>query len=97
MEQSKPKLSEEKTRNLIVAGTVGAVLLVTVLIAVMIYQLISIGVYNKRIKKYEQAIQQYETLIEEGKSQKETYALRWWIEREARELGLVFADDIPLN
>lgn len=85
-------MTEEKTKKLIVAGTVGAVLLVVVLISVMVYQLIAIAVYNKRIDNYNAKIAQYNQLIEQGEETKETYSLRWWIEREARELGLVYRD-----
>ncbi len=85
-------MTEEKTKKLIVAGTVGAVLLVVVLVAVMVYQLIAIAVYNKRIDNYNAKIAQYNQLIEQGEETKEIYSLRWWIEREARELGLVYRD-----
>ena len=50
------KISEEKAKRLIVACTVGAVLLVLILLVVMVYQLISIGVQNNRIKYYEEQI-----------------------------------------
>ena len=96
MEQ-KTTLTEEKAKRLIVAGTVGAVLLAVILIIVMIYQLISMSVYQKRIEKYNEQIAYYRELIANGESQKETYALRWWIESEARALGLVFPEDIDLN
>ena len=55
------------------------------------------AVYKKRIESYNEKIAQYEQLIATGESHKETYALRWWIEREARELGLVYPDDFDLN
>ena len=97
MEQQKRALSEEKARRLIVAGTVGAVLLAVILLTVMIYQMISMSIYKKRIENYNDQIAYYKQLIEKGESQKETYALRWWIESEARALGLVFPDDIDLN
>ena len=86
-------MTESKAKRLIVAGTVGAVLLVVILVSVMIYQLISISVYQKRIRNYDAKIAEYERLIEEGEDTKETYQLRWWIEREARRLGLVYEGD----
>ncbi len=85
-------MTETKAKKLIVAGTVGAVLLAVILLAIMVYQLISMAVYNKRIETYNQKIYEYERLIELGEETKETYSLRWWIEREARELGLVYPD-----
>ena len=83
-------MTEQKAKRLIVAGTVGAVLLIVVLLMVMIYQMIHITVYNRRIEEYNQKIAQYEQLIKDGEETKETYSLRWWIEREARRLGLVY-------
>lgn len=47
-------MTETKAKRLIVAGTVGAVLLAVILLSVMVYQLISISVYNKRIETYNQ-------------------------------------------
>lgn len=83
-------MTETKAKRLIVACTVGAVLLAVILLSVMVYQLISISVYNKRIETYNQKIAEYERLIEDGEQTKEVYSLRWWIEREARRLGLVY-------
>lgn len=60
----------------------------------MIYQLISIGVEQNRIKELEQKIAEYSRLIEDGENTIEVRKLKWWIEREARELGYVYPDDI---
>ncbi len=95
--EEKNKISEEKAKKLIVAGTVGAVLLVLILLFVMVYQLISIGVYNKRIKNYEMQISEYNRMIEEGASAKETYQMEWWIRREALALGLVVPENLDDN
>jgi len=85
-------MTEEKAKRLIVAGTVGAVLLAVILLAVMIYQMIAISVYKKQIEVYESNIAKYEQLISQGEQTKEVYALRAWIEKEARRLGLVYKD-----
>ena len=87
--EEKGKISEEKAKRLIVACTVGAVLLVLILLVVMVYQLISIGVQNSRIKYYEEQIAIYNQMIDDGASDKEIYQQEWWIRREALELGLV--------
>jgi hypothetical protein len=97
MEKTQKNLSEEKAKKLIVASTVGAILLVAILIMVMVYQLISIAVHKNRIEYYNAQIAEYERLIAIGEESKETYKLRWWIEQEARELGLVYPDDVGLN
>ncbi len=52
---------------------------------------------TNRIDHYNEQIAYYEQLIEKGESEKETFMLRKWIEREARALGFVYEDDIPMN
>lgn len=63
----------------------------------MIYQLVSISVENKRMRKYEEMITEYSELIKESEETKEIRSMRWWIIREARELGLKFDGDTDLN
>lgn len=63
----------------------------------MIYQLVSISVENKRIQKCEEMIAEYNELIKESEETKEIRSMRWWIIREARELGLKFDGDSDLN
>ena len=87
-------MTEEKAKRLIIAGTVGAVLLAVILLVVMLYQIIFIGVERGRIKELEEKIAEYERLISEGEDTLEVRNLKWWIEREARELGYVYKDDI---
>ena len=64
--KNKQPITEEKAKKLIVASTVGAVLLIVILVTLMVYQLISIGVNNRRINDYNAKIAQYESLIEQG-------------------------------
>ncbi len=90
-------MTEEKAKRLIVASTVGAVVLVVILLMVMVYQLISIGVERNRINELETKIAEYNQLVEEGEETVRVRNLAWWIEREARELGYVFKDDITHN
>ena len=97
MEKQKLNLTEEKAKKLVVAGTVGAVLLAAILVMLLIYQVSSMISYKARIDHYNEQIAYYEQLIEKGESEKETFMLRKWIEREARSLGLVYEDDIPMN
>ena len=87
-------MTQEKKKRLIVAGTVGAVLLAVVLLVVMLYQMIFISVERNRINELELKIAEYNRLIEDGEDTLEVRKLKWWIEREARELGYVYNDDI---
>lgn len=59
----------------------------------MVYQLISASVEKKRIDEIDAKIVEYRALIEEGEETKEARSMRWWIEREARELGYVYDGD----
>ncbi len=63
----------------------------------MVYQLISIGVENKRISECEAKIAEYEALIKEGEETKEIRSMKLWIIREARKLGLKLPNDKELN
>ena len=97
IEEEKTPISEEKAKRLIVAGTVGAVLLLVILLSVMVYQLISIGVKNNKIAIYNQKIAEYEALSAEGEETKEARSMRMWIEREARRLGLKYQNGSELD
>lgn len=80
-------MDQTKAKRLIVACTVGAVLLLVILVSVMVYQLISIGKYQRDIEHLNEQIALYESKIAEGEDTYEVRSQRWWIEREARRLG----------
>ncbi|MBQ3596833.1 MAG: hypothetical protein II988_03355 [Clostridia bacterium] len=90
-------MTEEKAKKIVVASTVGAVLLVVILVAVMVYQLIAIGVENKRKNEYENAIAEYNRLIEEGEDLLVLRSKKAWIVRRARELGYISEDQKVLD
>lgn len=83
-------MTESKLKRLIVASTVGAVLLVIILVMVMVYQIISIQVTRKRIAYYEEQKAIYEQMIKDGEECVEARSMREWIEREARKLGYTY-------
>ena len=85
-------MSETKLKRLIVSVTVGAVMLVVILLLIMTYQLISIGVTKNRIEQLEKKIAEYEVLIESGEDTIEARSMREWIEREARLLGYEYGN-----
>ena len=87
---AKTPLSEEKYKRIVVASTVGAVLLVVILVFIMIYQLISIGVNKKINDEYQSAIAEYERLIKEGENTLEIRKAESWIMGRAKELGYYF-------
>ena len=83
-------MSESKLKKLIVATTVGAVLLIVVLLSIMVYQLISIKVQRNRIENLEAKIALYEQMCEDGENTLEQRSLNEWIIREAKKLGYNF-------
>ncbi len=86
-------MNEEKTKRVIVATTVGAVLLLVVLLAVMVFQLISISVQRKREKRLDEQIAIYKELKETNENALEERSAYWWIVQRARELGYYFDGD----
>ena len=86
-------MTETKAKRLIVASTVGAVLLLFILVTIMVYQIISIQVKKNRIEYLESQIAKYETLTEQGNETIEIRSMREWIEREARKLGYRYSFD----
>ncbi len=90
-------MTEEKTKKLIISTTVGAVLLLFILLSIMVYQLVAIRIEKTRQAELEQSIARYNELIKEGNDTVEARSLRAWIEMRARELGYVFETDVPLS
>jgi hypothetical protein len=82
--------NDAKYKRIVVASTVGAVLLVVVLLFVMIYQLIAIGVNKKKNDEYNAAIAEYKRLIEDGENTLLIRRAEQWIIERAKELGYNF-------
>lgn len=90
-------MTEEKRKRLVVAGTVGAVLLVVILMFVMVFQLISLQIRKNAYNELQAEIARYEQLIENGQDTLEARSKKNWIERRARELGYVYPSDVELG
>ena len=90
-------MTESKFKRIVVAATVGAVILLTVLLTVMVYQLISISVNKSRMNNLDAQIAEYNRLIAESEDTIAIHSDRLWIELEARRLGLVKAGEIGIN
>ena len=61
-------MNQDKAKRLIVATTVGAILLLIVLVIIMCYQFISIGVYNNRIAVINAKIAECDAKIADGEN-----------------------------
>lgn len=90
-------VTESKFKRLVVAITVGAVLLIVILLSVMTYQLIAIGKERREIAELEREIAEYDELYASGEDTLQARSKRLWIERRARELGYVYEGDVPLS
>ena len=69
-------MTETKLKKLIVATTVGAVLLLVILLMIMVYQLISIKVQKDREDYLTETIAKYEVLIKDGEETIEARSMR---------------------
>lgn len=85
---------DEKFKRLIVALTVGAVVLLSVLIVLMCYQLIKIGVENRRKAELNAKIAELQVLKEDGEKELEYLRTKDAIERLAYLYGLDYPDNI---
>ena len=90
-------MTESKFKRVISAITVGAVILLVILLSIWVYQIVSIKVETRKRQELLDAIAHYDMLIEEGNDTLEVVQQRWWIERRARELGLIYPDDISFG
>ncbi|MBQ9513723.1 MAG: hypothetical protein IJR66_01910 [Clostridia bacterium] len=86
-------MTEQKAKRVIVASTVGAVLLLFILLSVMVYQIVKIRIEKKRYDELVTICEEYKNLNEEGKKTIEARSSYWWIVQRARELGYVFDGD----
>lgn len=83
----KNPISPEKKRKLIVATTIGGILLACILLCVMIYQIIAIETKKRDVAHLESVIAQLEQDIENGEDTLEIRQTKEWILRRAAELG----------
>lgn len=90
-------MSESDFKKLVISLTVGAVMLLVILLSVMIYQLISISKLKAEEAELEAKITEYQVLIEDTEDTIEARSMRWWIERRAREIGYIYDGDVPLD
>lgn len=86
-------MSENKVIRLIIAATVGAVMLLVILLSIMVYQMVAIDTKQKDLAALNAKINEYKLLIEQGEDTIEVRSTYQWIEREARKLGYMFDGD----
>ena len=90
-------MSEDKKIRLIISGTIGAVILIFVLVVVMVFQLFKISSVRRKNAELDNAIKEYNQLIESGEKTLEARKSKAWIIKRAYELGYVFENDENLK
>ena len=95
--ESAASAEENKSKNRIIAITVGAVVLLFILIVTMIYQMIAVTGRKNEVLKLKADIAELQQTYEQGEETLDARKQRWYIERRARELGYAYADDIVLD
>ena len=86
-------MNEEKKRRVFSAVLSGMIMLVTVLIAVIVYQLVGIISRKNRIEELDAEIAYLQEQIDNTESEIEKWGLEWNIIERAYELGLEFPSD----
>ena len=82
-------MTQDKMRKMITAIVVAATMLLVILLSVLIYQWITIGVYNKRIAEAEEAIEYYTEQNAADENDLEYYESDFYKQLEAFKLGLI--------
>ena len=90
-------MTEEKAKKLIVASTVGAVLLAFVLMFVMIWQMCKITNEKNKIAYYNAKIAECNRLIEAEEDNRSAIMTKQKLISEAHKLGYIFDGDIIIG
>ena len=90
-------MKEEKLKRLIVAITVGAVLLIVILTLVMLFGIIKISKEKRAIAELDREIAHYEQMIDEGEDDFALRSTELWIMRRAWELGYTLKDTVNMG
>lgn len=86
-------MSENKLKRLVAAETATGVIVLFVLIAVMVYQLISMGTKKREAERLQSEITELQKEIEDGESEIEIWLKKWKIEERARQKGYIYKND----
>ena len=86
-------MTEEKLKRTIVGMTIAGTLVIVLLLAVLLYQFISMGIKNWEVNSLQTKIAEYEEKIETLGEQLAIYGTDKEKENLAREHGYVYPDD----
>ena len=82
-------MTQEKMRKVITACVSAATVLLVTLLSYLIYQWVTIAVYNKRIDKLETEIAQLQQIVDLGKMDLEYYQSEYFLKEKALELQIL--------
>ena len=82
-------MTQEKMRKVITACASAATVLLITLFSYLIYQWVTIAIYNKRIDKLESEIAQLEAIVEQGKFDLEYYESEFYLTQKVLELEML--------
>ena len=86
-------MEEQRRIRMAAAITVNVILLIAILTAVIIYQLISIGLGNAQRKALQKEISEYEQKVEQGEKDLDYLKSEQFLLDKAFEMGYTFAKD----
>lgn len=86
-------MSSEKKKRVFTAVLSGLIMLVTILVAIISYQLVGIITRKNKIEKLDAEIRELQLQIEQTQDEILSWQLEWKIIERARELGMEFEDE----
>jgi cell division protein FtsL len=86
-------MNEEKKRRIFSAVLSGLIMLTTILVAIITYQLVGIFTRKNKIAELDAEIEYLQKQIELTEDEIASWELEWKIIERARELGMYFEDE----
>ena len=86
-------MTGQKKKRALSALISGAIMLFTILVSILVYQLVSVVQKYNEIKRLDEEIYKIQVAIDSTRSEIESWGYAWKIEERARELGLYFDNE----
>lgn len=86
-------MNEEKKRRIFSAVLSGLIMLTTILVAILTYQLVGIFTRKNKIAELDAEIKYLQEQIKNTENEIDSWELEWKIIERARELGMYFEDE----
>ena len=86
-------MNSEKKKRVFTAVLSGLIMFVTILVAVVSYQLVGIITRKNEIERLDAEIRELQLQIEQTEDEILSWQLEWKIIERARELGMEFEDE----